>query len=47
MSRPVRVMIVEDSLVVHQLLSHIVGRDPRFVVAAASEWYTLAVAAER
>lgn len=37
MSRPVRVMIVEDSLVVRQLLSHIVGRDPRFVVAAAVE----------
>ena len=35
MSRPVRVMIVEDSLVVRQLLSHIVGRDPRFLVAAA------------
>lgn len=33
--RPVRVMIVEDSLVVRQLLTHIVGRDPRFVVAAA------------
>jgi two-component system chemotaxis response regulator CheB len=28
-------MIVEDSLVVRQLLAHIVGRDPRFVVAAA------------
>ncbi|HMP62646.1 MAG TPA: chemotaxis protein CheB, partial [Phenylobacterium sp.] len=28
-------MIVEDSLVVRQLLTHIVGRDPRFVVAAA------------
>lgn len=33
--RVVRVMIVEDSLVVRQLLTHIVGRDPRFVVAAA------------
>ena len=32
---PVRVMIVEDSLVVRQLLTHIIGRDPRFVVAAA------------
>lgn len=28
-------MIVEDSLVVRQLLAHIVGRDPRFTVAAA------------
>lgn len=28
-------MIVEDSLVVRQLLSHIVGRDPRFVLASA------------
>lgn len=33
--RRVRVMIVEDSLVVRQLLAHIVGRDPRFTVAAA------------
>jgi two-component system chemotaxis response regulator CheB len=33
--RAVRVMIVEDSLVVRQLLTHIVGRDPRFEVAAA------------
>ncbi|ACG77109.1 chemotaxis response regulator (protein-glutamate methylesterase) [Phenylobacterium zucineum HLK1] len=33
--RPVRVMIVEDSLVVRQLLAHLIGRDPRFVVAAA------------
>lgn len=33
--KPVRVMIVEDSLVVRQLLSYIVGRDPRFVVVAA------------
>lgn len=32
---PVRVMIVEDSLVVRQLLTHIIGRDPRFTVAAA------------
>jgi two-component system chemotaxis response regulator CheB len=30
-----RVMIVEDSLVVRQLLTYIIGRDPRFVVAAA------------
>jgi two-component system chemotaxis response regulator CheB len=28
-------MIVEDSLVVRQLLTHIVSRDPRFLVAAA------------
>jgi two-component system, chemotaxis family, protein-glutamate methylesterase/glutaminase len=28
-------MIVEDSLVVRQLLAHIIGRDPRFAVAAA------------
>lgn len=28
-------MIVEDSLVVRQLLTHIIGRDPRFTVAAA------------
>jgi two-component system chemotaxis response regulator CheB len=34
-ARLVRVMIVEDSLVVRQLLSHIVGRDPRFELAAA------------
>lgn len=34
-AKPVRVMIVEDSLVVRQLLAHIVGRDRRFVVAAA------------
>ncbi len=31
----IRVMIVEDSLVVRQLLAHIVARDPRLVVAAA------------
>jgi two-component system chemotaxis response regulator CheB len=34
MAAPVRVMIVEDSPVVRQLLAHIVGRDPRFTVAA-------------
>ena len=34
-AKPVRVMIVEDSHVVRQLLAHIVGRDGRFVVAAA------------
>ncbi len=32
---PVRVMIVEDSLVVRELLNHIVARDPRFRVVAA------------
>jgi len=32
---PVRVMIVEDSLVVRELLKHIVARDPRFRVVAA------------
>lgn len=31
----VRVMIVEDSLVVRQLLAHIISRDPRLVLAAA------------
>lgn len=31
----VRVMVVEDSLVVRQLLVHIIARDPRLVVAAA------------
>ncbi|MDO8901887.1 MAG: chemotaxis-specific protein-glutamate methyltransferase CheB [Phenylobacterium sp.] len=34
-THPVRVMIVEDSLVVRQLLTHIVGRDPRFLIVAA------------
>jgi two-component system, chemotaxis family, protein-glutamate methylesterase/glutaminase len=33
--KPVRVMIVEDSLVVRQLLAHIIGRDGRFQVVAA------------
>lgn len=32
---PVRVMIVEDSLVVRRLLAHIVSRDPRLLLAAA------------
>lgn len=32
---PVRVMIVEDSLVVRHLLAHIVARDPRLTVVAA------------
>ncbi|MFL5160290.1 MAG: response regulator, partial [Microvirga sp.] len=31
----VRVMVVEDSLVVRQLLVHIIASDPRLVVAAA------------
>jgi two-component system chemotaxis response regulator CheB len=35
--RPIRVMVVEDSLVVRQLLAHIVSRDPRLVLAAAVE----------
>jgi two-component system, chemotaxis family, protein-glutamate methylesterase/glutaminase len=34
-AKPVRVMIVEDSAVVRQLLVAIVGRDPRLCVAAA------------
>jgi two-component system chemotaxis response regulator CheB len=32
---PVRVMIVEDSLVMRRLLAHIVSRDPRLTLAAA------------
>ena len=32
---PLRVMLVEDSLVVRELLRHIVGRDPRLEVVAA------------
>jgi two-component system chemotaxis response regulator CheB len=32
---PVRVMIVEDSLVMRRLLAHIVSRDPRLALAAA------------
>ena len=35
MSTPVRVMLVEDSLVVRQLLAHIVSRDPRLALVAA------------
>ncbi len=35
MDIPVRVMIVEDSAVVRQLLAHIVSRDPRLHLAAA------------
>ncbi|MER2267636.1 chemotaxis-specific protein-glutamate methyltransferase CheB [Methylobacterium oxalidis] len=35
MSGPIRVMLVEDSLVVRQLLAHIVGRDPRLTLVAA------------
>lgn len=34
-ARPVRVMIVEDSAVVRQLLAHLVSRDPRLALAAA------------
>jgi two-component system chemotaxis response regulator CheB len=34
-SAPVRVMLVEDSLVVRQLLAHIVSRDPRLALVAA------------
>lgn len=34
---PVRVMIVEDSLVVRGLLAHIVARDPRLALAAVVE----------
>jgi two-component system, chemotaxis family, protein-glutamate methylesterase/glutaminase len=30
----VRVMVVEDSLVIRQLLAHIIARDPRLIVAA-------------
>ncbi|GJE01674.1 Protein-glutamate methylesterase/protein-glutamine glutaminase [Methylobacterium isbiliense] len=35
MSAPIRVMLVEDSLVVRQLLAHIVSRDPRLALVAA------------
>ncbi|ACA14816.1 response regulator receiver modulated CheB methylesterase [Methylobacterium sp. 4-46] len=35
MTAPVRVMLVEDSLVVRQLLAHIVSRDPRLALVAA------------
>lgn len=35
MSAPVRVMLVEDSLVVRELLRHIVSRDPRLACVAA------------
>ncbi|MCB8819635.1 chemotaxis-specific protein-glutamate methyltransferase CheB [Microvirga rosea] len=31
----VRVMVVEDSLVIRQLLAHIIARDPRLILAAA------------
>lgn len=37
MSRKIRVLIVEDSLVVRELLKHIIGSDPRFEVLAAVE----------
>ncbi|MFE1600594.1 chemotaxis-specific protein-glutamate methyltransferase CheB [Methylobacterium sp. ID0610] len=35
MTAPIRVMLVEDSLVVRQLLAHIVSRDPRLALVAA------------
>jgi two-component system chemotaxis response regulator CheB len=35
--KKIRVLIVEDSLVVRELLKHIIGSDDRFVVAAAVE----------
>jgi len=31
----IRVMVVEDSLVIRQLLAHIIARDPRLILAAA------------
>ncbi|HTH16937.1 MAG TPA: chemotaxis protein CheB, partial [Magnetospirillum sp.] len=37
MSKKIRVLIVEDSLVVRELLKHIIGSDPRFDVVAAVE----------
>lgn len=37
MSQKIRVLIVEDSLVVRELLSHIIGSDDRFDVVAAVE----------
>lgn len=37
MSNKIRVLIVEDSLVVRELLKHIIGSDPRFDVVAAVE----------
>lgn len=37
MSEPIRVLIVEDSLVVRELLKHIIGLDPRFEIVAAVE----------
>lgn len=41
----VRVMIVEDSLVVRHLLAHIIGRDPRLELVAAVESGEAALAA--
>ncbi|MGE5504266.1 MAG: chemotaxis-specific protein-glutamate methyltransferase CheB [Actinomycetota bacterium] len=35
--KKIRVLIVEDSLVVRELLKHIIGSDDRFVIAAAVE----------
>ena len=37
MTKPIRVLIVEDSLVVRELLKHIIGSDPRFDVVGAVE----------
>lgn len=37
MTKPIRVLIVEDSLVVRELLKHIIGSDPRFAVVGAVE----------
>lgn len=37
MSNKIRVLIVEDSLVVRELLKHIIGSDPRFDVVGAVE----------
>jgi two-component system chemotaxis response regulator CheB len=34
--KPIRVLIVEDSAVVRQLLAHIIGSDPRFEIVAAA-----------
>lgn len=37
MTKPIRVLIVEDSLVVRELLKHIIGSDARFAVVGAVE----------
>lgn len=44
-SRPIRVMIVEDSAVVRTLLTHIVASDPRLTVASAVATAEEAIAA--